>query len=57
MANIIIGNVQMTPNPVQTGRQFIISVGIVDKVYAMLTSDGKYIETAAGIPIEKRPAD
>ena len=45
MANILINDVRMTPNPVNAGASFVLSVKIIDKVYALATKDGKYLMT------------
>lgn len=41
MANILISDVRMTPNPVNAGASFVLSVKIIDKVYALAAKDGK----------------
>ena len=44
MANILISDVRMTPNPVNAGASFVLSVKIIDKVYALVTKNNKVIE-------------
>ncbi len=53
METVKITGITMTPNPVQTGAQFMISVSVVDVIPAILTSDGCYIETSDGYAIER----
>lgn len=53
MANILINDVRMTPNPVNAGASFVLSVKIIDKVYALATKDGKYLMTKNNKVIEK----
>ena len=55
MANILISDVRMTPNPVNAGASFVLSVKIIDKVYALVTKDGKYLMTKNNKVIEKIP--
>lgn len=55
MANIIIDSVKLTPDVVNPGQTFIISVGIKDKVYAILDSKGRYIKATSNKAIEKSP--
>jgi hypothetical protein len=55
MANILISDVRMTPNPVNAGASFVLSVKIIDKVYALATKDGKYLMTKNNKVIEKIP--
>lgn len=55
MANILISDVKMTPNPVTTGASFVLSVKIIDKVYALATKDGKCLMTKNNKVIEKIP--
>ena len=55
MANILISDVRMTPNPVNVGASFVLSVKIIDKVYALATKDGKYLMTRNNKVIEKIP--
>ncbi|MDT4368475.1 hypothetical protein RO865_06530 [Blautia faecis] len=55
MANILISDVRMTPNPVNVGASFVLSVKIIDKVYALATKDGKYLMTKNNKVIEKIP--
>lgn len=55
MANILISDVRMTPNPVNVGASFVLSVKIIDKVYALVTKDGKYLMTKNNKVIEKIP--
>ena len=52
MANILISDVRMTPNPVNAGASFVLSVKIIDKVYALVT---KYLMTKNNKVIEKIP--
>lgn len=53
MANILISDVRMTPNPVNAGASFVLSVKIIDKVYALVTKDGKYLMTKNNKVIKK----
>jgi hypothetical protein len=55
MANILISDVRMTPNPVNVVESFVLSVKIIDKVYALATKDGKYLMTKNNKVIEKIP--
>ena len=55
MANILISDVKMTPNPVNVGASFVLSVKIIDKVYALATKDGKCLMTKNNKVIEKIP--
>lgn len=55
MANIVINDVKMTPNPVNTRASFVLSVKIIDKVYALATKDGKCLMTKNNKVIEKIP--
>lgn len=55
MANILINDVRMTPNPVNVGASFVLSVKIIDKVYALATKDGKCLMTKNNKVIEKIP--
>ena len=55
MANILISDVRMTPNLVNVGASFVLSVKIIDKVYALATKDGKYLMTKNNKVIEKIP--
>lgn len=55
MANILISDVKMTPNPVTARASFVLSVKIIDKVYALVTKDGKYLMTKNNKVIEKIP--
>ena len=55
MANILISDVRMTPNPVNAGASFVLSVKIIDNVYALVTKDGKYLMTKNNKVIEKIP--
>ena len=55
MANILISDVRMTPNPVNAGAIFVLSVKIIDKVYALATKDGKCLMTKNNKVIEKIP--
>lgn len=40
MINIAITGATITPNPVQTGKQYIISVEITDLIFALADNDG-----------------
>lgn len=53
MANIIITEAKLTPNPVEVSKQYILSVTIKDKIYGLLTADGKTITAATGKVIER----
>ena len=55
MANILISDVRMTPNPVNAGASLVLSVKIIDKVYALVTKDGKYLMTKNNKVVEKIP--
>ena len=55
MANILISDVKMTPNPVTARASFVLSVKIIDKVYALATKDGKCLMTKNKKVIEKIP--
>ena len=45
----------MTPNPVTARASFVLSVKIIDKVYALATKDGKCLMTKNNKVIEKIP--
>lgn len=49
MANIRIDAVEITPQPVMTGAQYLIAVTITDLLAGIITGDGYYIETADGL--------
>ena len=49
MASIKIEAVEITPQPVMVGAQYIIAVTITEILSAILTGDGYYIETADGM--------
>lgn len=55
MGNVKITGVTITPNPVQTGAKFVISVSVSEEevIPAILTSDGCYIETSDGYVVER----
>ena len=56
MANIYIADARLTPDTVITGRSFILSVEIKDKVFAILVfSSGRYLMTQDNKVIEKNP--
>lgn len=55
MANIYIADARLTPDTVITGRSFILSVEIKDKVFAILDSGGRYLSTQNNRAIEKNP--
>ena len=40
-------------NPVEVSKQYILSVTIKDKIYGLLTADGKTITAATGKVIER----
>lgn len=52
VADIVIDSVQMTPNPVDAGGLFLISVGVKNKVTALVTAEGKYLVTESEQVIE-----
>lgn len=52
MANIVITGATLTPNPVTTGKNFIISVEVLDKVYVLDTGDGTALADSDGAMIE-----
>lgn len=52
MADIVIMNASLSPNPVQTGKPYIISVDIRDKIYVLDTGDGKALADSDGKAIE-----
>ncbi len=49
MANIRIDAVEITPQPVMAGTQYIIAVTITEILAGIITGDGYYIETADGL--------
>ncbi|MBU9746148.1 hypothetical protein KTH81_20200 [Lachnospiraceae bacterium ASD3451] len=51
-ANITIDSAKITPNPVETGGTFILSVGISNKIFALLDTDGNYIMAIDNASIE-----
>lgn len=53
MANIMITEAKLTPNPVEVSKQYILSVTIIDKVFPILTDDGFYLYTNDGYVIER----
>lgn len=55
MANIFIKDVKLTPNMVDSGKQFVISVEIKDKIYGILDSEGMCLITEDGKIIERSP--
>lgn len=55
MADIYIADARLTPDTVITGRSFILSVEIKDKVFAILDSSGRYLMTQDNKAIEKNP--
>lgn len=55
MANIVITDAKLTPNPVVAKGSFILSVGIRDIVYGLLTRSNELLTTVDGQVIEKIP--
>ncbi len=56
MANIMITDITITPNPVAAGKKCVIQVGIADKVYGLLDKSGKYyLMTKDGYALERKP--
>ena len=53
METVKITVVTITPNPVNAGAKFVISVSVAEDIPAILTSDGYYIETSDGYAIER----
>ncbi len=51
IANIKITGVQITPNPVQTGKPIIISVHIEKRLFGLSTAAGRIIVNGAGKPV------
>lgn len=51
MVSCRIDDVNITPNPVNTGKTLIISVKVTDIIPGILTADGCYLETADGMAI------
>ena len=55
MANIVITDAKITPNPVVAKGSFILSVGIRDVVYGLLTRSDELLMTLDGKAIERTP--
>ena len=55
MANIVITDAKLTPNPVVAKGSFVLSVGIRDVVYGLLTKSNELLLTLDGKAIEKTP--
>ena len=55
MTNIVITDAKLTPNPVVAKGSFILSVGIRDVVYALMTLDSSYLKTLDDRLLEKIP--
>ena len=53
MANIVITGISIRPNPVEVGKQYIVSVEIRDKIRGIMTADGKAIMTSDNLVISK----
>ena len=53
MADILITDVNMNPNPVEAGKKFILSVEVRDKIFGIMASDGKVFTTQDGKVIVK----
>lgn len=49
MASIKIEAVEITPQPVMVGAQYIIAVTVTELLAGILADDGYYIETADGL--------
>lgn len=52
--NIRIADVSLTPNPVSTGKAFVISVTIEDQIFAIVNSSGKAIKNSSGKAISTK---
>lgn len=52
MVSCRIDNVHITPNPVGTNSQILISVSVTNIIQGIQESGGAYIETADGLAIE-----
>lgn len=53
MADVVITDVMITPNPVTAGAQYIISVEVLPKVFAIMDTDNNCILDADGCAIER----
>lgn len=51
IANIKITGVQITPNPVQTGKPVIISARIEKRLFGLSTAAGRIIVNSDGKPV------
>ena len=49
MPSIRIDAVEITPQPVAAGAQYLLAVTVTDILAGILTADGYYIETADGL--------
>ena len=49
MPSIRIDAVEITPQPVVAGAQYLLAVTVTDILAGILTADGYYIETADGL--------
>lgn len=54
VANVIITECKLTPNPIQTGRTFIISVKVEDRYFGIATAAGRMIKNANGAAIARK---
>jgi hypothetical protein len=49
---MVITKATITPNPVNAGKQFVLSVNVLDKVFAIVDDQGRAILTDEGKAIE-----
>lgn len=54
VANVIITECKLTPNLIQTGKTFIISVKVEDRYFGIATAAGRMIKNANGEVIAQK---
>ena len=57
MADIVITDISIRPNPVEVGKQYIISVEVRDKIKGIMTADGKVLITNDNLVLSKTGSD
>ena len=53
MADIVITDISIRPNPVEVGKQYIISVEVKDKIKGIMTADNIAIVTSDNYVLSK----
>lgn len=53
MADIVITDISIRPNPVEVKKQYIVSVEVKDKIKGIMTAGGKVIMTSDGLILSK----